>query len=214
MSNIDNFISLFVPHECIGCGAEGWILCRQCTTDLPQMNGRCYSCERLSTGGFTCAACPQGLRRVQSATLYSGLAKDLLWGLKSGGIQSAVRPMAYTMRNLLPTNAVLVPVPTATGRIRQRGYDQALLLTKELSRQTGLPYRKLLTRRGQAHQVGASRATRKQQLAGAYTAKTAKGLRIVLIDDVMTTGATLEAAATVLQKAGAGQIDALTFAQA
>lgn len=118
------------------------------------------------------------------------------------------------MRDLLPDNVVLVPVPTATGRVRQRGYDQALLLTKELSRHTGLPYRKLLTRRGQAHQVGADRTTRKQQLAGAYAAKSAKGLRVVLIDDVMTTGATLEAAASVLQKAGASQIDALTFAQA
>ena len=113
-------------------------------------------------------------------------------------------------------NTIIVPVPTATSRVRQRGYDQAVLLAKEVARQSGLKYTHCLSRTTQAHQVGAGRSQRIKQLSGAFRVTKpdqVMGVHILLIDDVITTGATLESAALLLKKTGAKRIDALVFAQ-
>jgi ComF family protein len=114
-------------------------------------------------------------------------------------------------------NVVIVHVPTASSRVRRRGYDQARLLARAISKHTGLPHRPLLTRMGQHHQVGARREQRVTQLASAFRVSNPKpvdGNHIILIDDVLTTGATLEAAARALKAAGAKRVDGLVFAQA
>jgi ComF family protein len=127
--------------------------------------------------------------------------------------------MAARLRPLLPTgrDVVIVPVPTATSRVRQRGYDQAKLLARALSRQARLPYLDCLARTGQAHQHGASRSQRLRQLTAAFRVRRQRAVRgshIVLIDDVVTTGATLEAAAAVLHAAGATRVEAVVFCTA
>lgn len=111
---------------------------------------------------------------------------------------------------------IIVPVPTATSRVRQRGYDQATVLARRLARKQRLPYARLLARLGQAHQVGAGRAERVSHLKDAFRAIRVahiQGAHILLIDDVCTTGATLESAARTLRAAGAKRVDALVFAQ-
>jgi len=156
------------------------------------------------------------------ASYYDGIAKDLVWKLKFGGGQTAARQMSINMKNILNFSnclpgTIIVPVPTATSRIRSRGYDQAELLARELSRLTGLRQVACLARLGQAHQVGANREQRQAQLAEVYFVKKAStvfGSQILLVDDVLTTGSTLEAASRVLKQAGARQIDAAVFAQA
>lgn len=151
------------------------------------------------------------------AAVYEGPPKEMVWRLKFHGARKASHLMAAHMaRQVVDADAYLVPVPTATSRVRQRGYDQAKLLARELSRQTRLPYLDCLMRGGQAHQVGASRTQRLQQLAKAYRLKKAalvRGADIILVDDVITTGATLEAAAKVLRVAGARHVDAIVYAQ-
>lgn len=159
-------------------------------------------------------------------TVYDGVAKDLIWQLKFHGAQAAAEVMARHMAPLLSDIygsttsrlAVLVPVPTATSRARHRGYDQARLLARELSRQTGLPYADCLRRSGQTHQVGASRVQRLKQLQTAFRVKASRFLpvsdTVILVDDVLTTGATLESAAAVLEQTGRCSIDAVVFAQA
>jgi ComF family protein len=221
MSIIDHILSLLAPYECLVCTAEGGLLCNICIRRLPSLSDRCYRCLRSSFGFRTCRECaPESrLYSVRAATGYSGAAKDLVWQLKSAGAQAAVEIMAARLAELLvySPGTFIVPVPTATGRVRRRGYDQARLLARALSRQTGLPYLDCLARHGQTHQVGASREQRLRQLQDSFRATNLQAIQrapILLVDDVVTTGATFEAAADCLVAAGAGRILAVAFAQA
>lgn len=220
MSLLDSLLATFAPHECLGCGREPGLLCGDCRLLFGQLPERCYRCKKLSAGNRTCSSCrsSSALHTVQAVTAYEYIAKDLVWRLKFHGTQAAAREMARLMAPHLPAaEAVLVHVPTASSRVRQRGYDQARLLTRELTCRNGLERASLLARIGQHHQVGASREQRITQLAGAFRAANAakvRGMHIILVDDVLTTGATLEAAAKVLKAAGARRVDGLVFAQA
>lgn len=218
MSILDDLIGLLAPHACLACGAEGRLLCPACQAALTAVEPRCYRCQRPSADGSTCLNCPAALSKVSVATSYQSHAKTLIWQLKLNGAQAAARIMAKYMVSMVDEvgNAWLVPVPTATSRARQRGYDQAKLLAREISRQTNLPYLECLARHGQTSQHGTSRHDRLNQLDNAFRIKRPhliKNTHIILVDDVITTGATLEIAARTLRKAGAEQVEAITFAR-
>jgi ComF family protein len=221
MSILDTFIGKLAPHECLGCGAEGDLLCSACSANLTAAPERCYLCQKIMNKSLTCSLCrsKSSLHRVHVVTVYGTVAKSLIWKLKLAGAQSAARIMALHMARLmggLPDKAIIVPVPTATSRVRQRGYDQAKLLARELSKQTRLPYRNCLARSGQTHQHGLPRRERLTRLETAFHASKAQTIHkahVILVDDVVTTGATFEAAAKVLRAAGAAQIEAVVFAQ-
>ncbi|HXR49532.1 MAG TPA: phosphoribosyltransferase family protein [Verrucomicrobiae bacterium] len=223
MNMLDRLIGVVAPHECLGCGAEGGLICPGCVLLFPDLPERCYRCHQASGGSLTCSSCRQtsGLRHVRAATDYEGIARDLIWKVKFAGARSAVDQMAQCMQPLLAglvtPDTLIVPAPTATSRARQRGYDQAKLLARQLAYRFGLPYVDCLARHGQSHQVGASREQRLCQLQQAYRVakrRSVQNAHIFLIDDVLTTGATLEAAAHTLKMAGARYLDAAVFAQA
>jgi ComF family protein len=235
---MDRVIGRLAPHDCLGCGAEGRLLCAACRERLRVPVANCYRCRRPMKASLTCPACLAAtpLYRVRAAAVYAGPAKDLVWKLKFGQAQGAARELAALMVPLLDVagpsqdageplgghsrasrgDYLIVPVPTATSRQRQRGYDQARLLAREVARQVRLPCVDALARHSQAHQVGAGRQQRRQQLSGAFRVtrpRLVRGARVILVDDVVTTGATLEAAAAALRQAGAAHIEAVTFAQ-
>lgn len=149
---------------------------------------------------------------------YDGLPKLLIHRAKyeraRAGLIEAAEHMAPLLKNF-DDNCVLVAVPTASSRARERGYDQAEVLARRLSKLSGMPLQRHLVRLGQAHQVGASRAERVAHLENAFRVRGSVNPRqhIVLIDDVSTTGATLESAARTLKVAGFKHVDALVFAQ-
>lgn len=221
MSLFDALISRIAPHDCLACGTEGYLLCGNCASRLAIFPEHCYRCLEPSAAGLTCAVCRRATRlhRVRVATVYDGSAKLLIWQLKLAGARTAARIMTRRMATLIKYDTatpVIVPVPTATGRVRQRGYDQARLLARELARQARLPYLDCLARHGQTHQHGSSRQARLIQLTAAYRvirSKAVRGADILLVDDVITTGATLEAVAATLEAAGAARIEAIVFAR-
>jgi ComF family protein len=125
-------------------------------------------------------------------------------------------PAHSPLRHDLHTGTLIVPIPTAISRIRQRGYDQTVLLARALSRQGHLLRADVLVRVSRSRQVGANRQKRLAQLRNSFIVSGNELVRkadILLIDDVVTTGATLETAATVLKKAGAKSVSAVVFAQ-
>lgn len=220
MSIFDRLLSVIAPYECLGCRAEGSLLCDSCNHQLPVIPPRCYRCRKVSPQALTCRPCRSSSRlySVRAATIYTGLAKDVVWHLKFHGAQAVTKQMAKRMlRNIDPdVSYVIVPVPTASSRIRRRGYDQAVLLAKELSKLSGQTYMNCLRRTNQSHQVGARRSQRLAQLKGAFRVVRADSIHnanILLIDDVVTTGSTLESAATLLRRSGARRVSALVFAQ-
>jgi ComF family protein len=224
MSWIDGLIDKIVPHICLGCGAEGDLLCPVCREKLQLSTPNCFRCRQLSPVWSTCAACQEhtALQSVIPATIYDGHAKDIIWRLKSNGAQSAAKTMATIMVESLQSslaltkNSLLIPIPTASSRVRQRGYDQTNLLTRQLARQLRVAWAPCLVRSGQAHQVGASKEARQAQLRDAYWLQRPKLISacdIILVDDVVTTGASLEAATRVVETASPRTVRAVTFAQ-
>ena len=223
MKLLERMVGIYAPLACLGCSAEGAILCADCCISLPPAASRCYNCNNPTLLGRTCPDCRQPGRPVSAnaATLYDGLAKDLVWRLKFGRIQAAAEVMAACLATRFSGNIaedfLIIPVPTARRRVRQRGYDQARLIARALARQTGCQFAQPLRRLGSQEQIGANRQQRSQQLQGSLEVNRpllVQQRRILLVDDVLTTGATLETAATALYAAGASVVGGLVFAQA
>lgn len=222
MSVFDSLLAIIAPHNCLNCGREPYLICVHCRHLLKPPLQSCYLCLHFTSGGQICTRCKvhTPLDSVYAVSRYEGVSKQLVWSLKYSGTQSAAKLIASELTRVLPyknrESWVIVPVPTASRRARQRGYDQANLIARELSRLTGLPCRKLLTRHGQTHQVGASRGQRKSQLRGVFRVKATVKLptKVILVDDVLTTGSTLREAAKVLRHRGVEHIEAAVFARA
>lgn len=229
MTILEAAIGWIAPPQCVTCGREGSALCVACATSGIVLYGQhCWLCNRASPGGRTCPKCRTGgsPRFVWITTNYDGTARDLIKVYKFGHQRAAARSLSQLMvetlhdfnnpAELAKLNYLVVPVPTATSRIRQRGFDHSALLARTVGRQLGAECANGLGRLGQTRQLGAKRSDRLSQPKGNYSVRlpqAIKGRNILLIDDVVTTGATLKAVTKVLRAAGAKRVDALVFAK-
>ena len=219
---IESLIALMAPHECLVCTTEGALLCDDCMEKLPLPSPICYRCEQKSAHHMTCKDCRQvsALHSVTPVAVYEGIVKDLIWRLKFGRAKAAAHDIARHL--CLPVGhedhpVAVMYVPTATSRTRVRGYDQARLIARSFARLHQLPLSPALVRTGQHRQVGSSGEKRRHQMRNSF--RIAHGAEIadthiILVDDVTTSGATLEAVAEVLKQAGVWRIDACVFARA
>lgn len=222
MPLLERLIAPFTPFDCLVCGKEGSLLCGFCAQDaLIPLPSRCYRCKKLTTDFKVCEKCRKHtvLKHAWIATSYDGMAQQLVKCYKFERARSAGTILADAIEAALPLlskDTLVIPVPTATSRMRIRGYDQAQLLARELAKARGLAYLRAVTRISQSRQVGATRKQRHEQLKNAFLVthpSLIKNQNVLIIDDVTTTGATLEAIATVLKQAGAKTVTAAVFAQ-
>jgi competence protein ComFC len=222
MPLLEKILSVVAPHQCLICQREGKLLCAWCEPDaFPPLPSRCYRCHALSNDFAVCDRCRRHspLRQVWVRTAFEGVAKELAHGYKYERQSESLNPIVSTMAEAMPyldDQTLLVPIPTATARKRQRGYDHALRLARHLAAQTKHMYIQPLARLNQTRQVGAGRQQRFLQLQNAFVVtkpKLVRGKRIILVDDIVTTGATLETVAQLFKAAGAKRVDAVVFAQ-
>jgi ComF family protein len=225
MSILETSIGLLAPPQCINCGEEGCALCAQCAEQKVQPFGeRCWRCNKLSPNSKTCASCTHtgAPAHVWIVSDHDGLTRDLLSLYKFGHQRAAAEPIAKLMAdtflrsNDLTANYITVPIPTATSRIRERGFGHTELLAKKVSHQLKAEYANCLRRLDQTRQLGSVREVRLKQLSSSFAIKSPgriRGQNILLIDDVVTTGGTICAATKTLRAAGATRIDALLFAK-
>lgn len=220
---IEQLISLIAPHDCISCNREGSLLCEWCKAEaLIPLPPRCYRCHTLTVDSATCKKCytRSGLKNVWIGGEYESAAKLLMHKLKFERARSAAIIVAEILDEMLPyfSNEVIIShIPTASSRRRQRGYDQSELIARCLAKKRRMRHVALLGRIGQSRQVGADKQTRHSQLHKAFCVQKAEYLMIkptvLLIDDIVTSGATIEAASRALKQAGASKVYAAAFAQ-
>ena len=227
-------LDLILPPRCLACGVEvpgapalcapcwsriqllGAPWCRTCGLPLPQAFADAPLCGR-------CADAPPVFDRARAALRYDDHSARLVLAFKRGGrlegVPQFTRWMARAGEELLADADLLLPVPLHRWRLLQRGFNQSAVLAKGLAARAGKPWAPHLLRRSLATRsqqglnaeerlenitASAFRVARPERVAGAH---------VVLVDDVLTTGATVGACAALLKRCGARQVDVLTLAR-
>lgn len=235
---LQSMIRAIYPPQCVLCGAltlEDFALCGACWSDCPFISDLvCESCGLPLAGESrghaeycdACLAAPRPWVRGRAVMLYAGRGRDLVLGLKHGDRSDLARPLGAWMARLLPdlcdgaADPLLVPVPLHPLRLWRRRYNQAALLAQSIGRVTGVGVlpdglrRVKRTAKLQALGVGARHAA----LKGAFAlhprhAGRIGGRHLVVVDDVMTSGATLSVATETLLAGGAASVRVLVLAR-
>lgn len=197
--------AVLVPPLCAACGRS----CRPEAIVCTRCGRRLAAAEPLLGKG------PPGLDRAWSSAPHEGVARNLVAALKFRHLLPAADLMADRIQWLAPAHILsgtVVPVPPAPARLRRRGFDPAGELAAALAERLGSPLEPCLMRHGGRRQVGRRRSERLGQPPRIHTAGTSPR-SVLLVDDVLTTGATLSACAHALRAAGTTRVVAVTFAR-
>ncbi len=219
-------LDLFFPRRCVGCGSEGWFICASCQRLLPRiLHPLCPRCGKPQSEAQLCSSCrgwQAQINGIRSPFLFEGVVRQAIHHLKYQNLKALATPLAQLLKGYLDTaplpGEVLVPVPLHPRRLRERGYNQSSLLARELGKLSGLrvvegSLHRLRNTPSQAK--AASVAVRRSNVGGAFACRDhhLQQTPVLLIDDVCTTGATLDACAIALKTAGATSVWSLTLAR-
>lgn len=214
MKILDLIAHLLYPWKCVFCESvlKDTDICRECEEKLPYTVGD----SAMQKFPF--------IDKCVSPLYYKDKVRDSVHRYKFGGCSAYSRRYAALMSDCVENNLdcrsidVISWIPLSKKRLRQRGYDQARLLAEEIAAKTGLPCRQLLqkVKNNSAQSLTRDAKQRHENVAGVYAlddGADVSGLRILLVDDVVTTGATMSEAARILRKAGAKSVFGVTLAR-
>ena len=214
------FVSGLYVAQCAECNRRGRWVCPDCARRLlPWAAVACARCGSDTVLGCVCDRMPDELQLMTAAFPLDGWARSAVHRFKYSGEFARSQHLASFVTPLVESCGgvdLLVPVPLHRDRKRTRGYNQALLLARDIARSTGIPVADVVRRRShRRHQVGQGREERWNGSLDAFACEDhlVRGKRIVLIDDVITTGATMAGCAGALADAGAASIVAVAFAR-
>jgi len=224
-----------LPPRCLGCGGAVDLqgaLCPDCWRRLTFLGPpQCACCglpfEFEVGAGARCGAChadPPAFARARAVLAYDAGSRELILGFKHADRTYAAPPfgrwLARSGVELLADAELIAPVPLHRRRLWQRRYNQSALLALALGKAAGLPVAAdlLVRHRATPSQAGRSRTARRRNVQGAFSVRPSRrgavpGRRILLVDDVLTTGATVHECARVLRRAGAAAVDVITLAR-
>ena len=219
-------LDLFFPRWCVGCGSEGDFICEPCRQSLSRIEPPlCPRCGRPQPDGILCPDCviwQAAIDGIRSPFIYEGMIKQAIHQLKYRNLRALVKPLAELLQDYLTANPIpaqaLVPVPLHEKRLRERGYNQSELLARELGKLAGLPVlTDCLTRQRYALPQArtASVEERRANVASAFACRNDKvpDKQILLIDDVATSGTTLDACAVAAKASGVSSVWGLSMAR-
>lgn len=209
---IDTLLQSLAPHYCYGCGVIGTSLCGNCKYDIisePFLG--CLACGHLAGRHGLCAQCQVPYQKAWCSAERSGVVERLIDDYKFEYVQAIHRVLGDLLLETLddlPRETIIVPIPTISPHIRQRGYDHTLLVARYIGRKRQLAVRPLLGRAHSTVQHGAGRVQRIAQAKQAFiiTSEVEADRPYLLLDDIVTTGATIRYAAQTLHNAGAQYI--------
>ena len=215
-------LDLIFPRTCAGCGREGGYLCDECEASIPRLEPpRCSLCSAPSRSRLCtwCKTANQPFNGITAPYRWTGVVQELVYSLKYRNVRASAPQLADLMtahlieRSINPD--IITPVPLHPSRERERGYNQSELLAKGISKSTGIPLAGgVLARvRNTPPQVSmASPEQRRQNVIGAFECMgDVAGKRVLLVDDVVTTGATVAECSAQLRHAGAVSIWVLSL---
>jgi ComF family protein len=229
-----NLLDLLFPKTCVGCGKYGGYFCSNCVRDIKQTELVCPFCERQSLGGVIHAICKRkyGLDGLWSLGVYEGHLRKAIQKLKYKWVSEIAKELVDVTVEYWAKNSpllldkikkdqgqswIVTAVPLHSKRQNWRGFNQSELLGKIFALKLGLKYESTLKRiRNTTPQMKLEAQARRMNIKNAFEAAAGlqlSGVKILLIDDVWTTGSTLKECCYVLKRSGAGSVWALTVAR-
>jgi ComF family protein len=216
-------LDLLFPPRCVGCHREGAWFCAECAGQIePIPLPLCIRCGHHLPAGQSCIFCLDlGIDAVRSIGYFAGPLREAIHQLKYGGARVLSEPLGQMLADYAHANQIaadlIMAVPLHPQRLRERGYNQSQLLAEYVAGQFHMPAAPLALKRVRhtRFQVGLDAQERRDNVADAFAAEAdrVRGRNVLLIDDVCTTGATLEACSAALKAAGARAVWALTLAR-
>ena len=219
-------LNLLFPQICVGCGRDGAFICPECANKLPHLEPPvCLKCGIPVSDRFYCPACinwQADIDGIRAPFRFEGIIRESVHQLKYQNLRAISATLSEMLHKYLVANPInadfLIPVPLHPRRLRERGYNQSGLLAQELSKSIGIRVDEtslVRTKYSLPQARTTSVSERHRNVIGLFecTPDKISGKNIIVVDDVTTTGATLNACATALKQAGVVSVRGLALAK-